>query len=136
MAYTFWEDKNNIILSDNVDFDGEVFLMNFTVKTKRCSGWNTFFIHIKTVEKYVNILEAMYRDLDGGIEITDNESSSKIQLKKEDNEWCVSGQYCCPLNRNVQMFYFNVDHTVIQILSTFFKNILAHYGVCPTDIIG
>ena len=34
MAYTFWEDKNNIILSDNVDFDGEVFLMNFTVKTK------------------------------------------------------------------------------------------------------
>ena len=136
MAYTFWEDKNNIILSDNVDFDGEVFLMNFTVKTKRCSGWNTFFIHIKTVEKYVNILEAMYRDLDGGIEITDNESSSKIQLNKEDNEWHISGCFSDALNRSMLIFSIPVDQTVIQIIMTFFKNILAHYGVCPTDIIG
>ena len=98
MAYTFWEDKNNIILSDYMGFDGDVFLMNFTVKTKKNSGWNTFFIHIKTVEKYVNILETMYRELDGSIKITDNESCSVIQLKKADNEWRICGCFSDALN--------------------------------------
>ncbi len=125
MAYTFWEDKNNIILSDYMGFDGDVFLMNFTVKTKKNSGWNTFFIHIKTVEKYVNILETMYRELDGSIKITDNESCSVIQLKKADNEWRICGCFSDALNENVLMFNIPVDQTVIQILMTFFKNALS-----------
>ena len=128
MAYTFWEDKNNIILSDYMGFDGDVFLMNFTVKTKKNSGWNTFFIHIKTVEKYVNILDTMYRELDGSIKITDNESCSVIQLKKADNEWHICGCFSDALNENVLMFNIPVDQTVIQILMTFFKNALSGHS--------
>ena len=128
MAYTFWEDKNNIILSDYMGFDGDVFLMNFTVKTKKNSGWNTFFIHIKTVEKYVNILETMYRELDGSIKITDNESCSVIQLKKADNEWRICGCFSDALNENVLMFNIPVDQTVIQMIMTFFKNALSGHS--------
>ena len=38
-------DKNNIILSDYMGFDGDVFLMNFTVKTKKNSGNTAYKIN-------------------------------------------------------------------------------------------
>lgn len=70
----------------------------------------------------------MYMELDGSIKITDNESSSKIQLKKEDNDWHISGCFSDALNRSMLIFNIPVDQTVIQIIMTFFKNALSRYS--------